>query len=202
MRVVGQRGRRPRGLASSGGDLRHQVRWIWVLAVVTVVAAAWPVLQGGGVICDDWGVLKHSSDHPGVVESYLHWFPLFSNRPLAPLVLSVAANVIGFRPRVYVWVQFGLWATGVALLCAALRDRVSRVWMPIFFTLACLPAISSTVLFSPIMQLVCSTALVLAAWGLLVLEGGRGRRGEQVWPYVLFACSLLTYEMFLPLSCT
>jgi hypothetical protein len=170
----------------------------WIAAIMMVLLAVGPFLVGGGFVQDDWSVAQTALAHPGFVNTYAHWFPIFANRPLAPLMLSIAGNAFGAQPHPYALTQLVVWLCGVALLTAAVSRLLAPRVRPIFFALAALPAGASTVLFSVGMQMHSALSLVLASLGMLLLFRDVDQSRYSVLPFVPFFLSLVNYEMFVP----
>ncbi len=174
--------------------------WILATAVIFVVYA--PYIMRGGIIIDDWAVVYHVADSPhppSLWESYLSWFPLFSNRPLAPIALALTSHLFSGCPRGFILVNLGFWFGAIAMLIAALRPYHGPAFGYLFLLLAAFPSISSTVIFSPAMQMLGSISIFLWAlsFRLLLREAARDRWS---WvPYLPLLAALLTYEINLHL---
>ena len=71
------------------------VNWSFLLLIAFFIAIYAPLIMHGGIIVDDWGDIAHNLDCNGFAHCYQTWFPLFSNRPLAPLPITVATFLFG-----------------------------------------------------------------------------------------------------------
>ncbi|MCA9101085.1 MAG: hypothetical protein KDA63_08050, partial [Planctomycetales bacterium] len=107
---------------SIGGDGRADAnRTLWlvsVLLLVTLAAAYLPDVFSGCFVDDDWKVAYRPATAPGYWDTFRSWFPLFSNRPLAPVLLSLTANTFGGRAAGYIAVHLALWCAALVTVCA------------------------------------------------------------------------------------
>jgi hypothetical protein len=177
---------------------RHQ----WAVACVLLVAVLYgPFLLQGGPVVDDWSILNAAQDHPGLVPAYTALFDQFSNRPGAPLVFSIASNLFSDRVWMYILLDVLLWLSAIALLSRIIARQfdVRLGWL--FFVFASIPALSSTVIFSPAVLLMGSASVLL--WSLSLYCLTRHLKDTNRWmyacAYLLLLLSVLTYEASLPL---
>lgn len=138
----------------------------WILATVVIFLVYAPYVIWGGIIIDDWAVVYHLADSPhppSIWESYLSWFPLFSNRPLAPIALALTSHLFAGCPRGFILTNLCFWFGAILLLIAAVRPYHGPVFGYLLLLLAAFPAISSTVIFSPAMQMLGTISIFLWA---------------------------------------
>lgn len=173
--------------------------WGGLVCVWAVVFV--PHLLHSGFISDDWGVVKSGLSIPRFWDLYVSWFPLFSNRPAAPLVLSVFSTLCGDQPGSYIVANLVLWLTSLIIIATVLRKFFSNRFMVVFLALASFPSIASTVIFSIAMQLVAVASLLLWALSLYCLDRhlGKNKLLYILMSYFFVLLSLLTYEITLPL---
>jgi hypothetical protein len=174
----------------------------WILAAAVILLVYAPYVIWGGIIIDDWAVVYHVADSPrppSLWESYRGWFPLFSNRPLAPIALALTSHLFAGCPRGFILLNLGAWIGAVALFIAAVRPYHGPAFGYLFLLLAAFPPISSTVIFSPAMQMLGSISVFLWALSFWLLLRGVVRDRYSCGPYLLLLAALLTYEVILPL---
>ncbi|WP_347244423.1 hypothetical protein [Thermogutta sp.] len=175
-------------------------RWPTCAAIVFILAVYIPCFLKAGWVCDDWMIIDHWRLHPHWWDTVRSWFPLFSARPLAPIVLSTITSLYCDTPRWYVCSQILLLSVAWGLVWYVWHRLCGEKAAAFFLTAVYLPSIASTLVFSPGMQHLAATAYVLWAASLLCHERAMRRQG----PWLLLSGSLiflgmLIYEIFLPL---
>jgi hypothetical protein len=172
------------------------------LAVSLLAMAVYvPYVFWGGLVCDDWAVWSRAYEYPGFWATYRSWFPLFANRPLAPLILAAAGNWLGGWVTGYVLVNLAFYGAAIGLTAAVLYRRLGREAAIVFVLLALCPSLSSTLIFSPGMQLLGTSTLFLWALSLALLDRHvtGGGWGSLLASHAAVLVALLTYEVFVPL---
>lgn len=175
--------------------------YVWVGLVFVWLLVFAPHFFNSGFISDDWSVVRSALSIPGFWDLYASWFPLFSNRPVAPLVLSLVSKLCGGDPRGYVVADVTLWLTSLVLVSTIFRRFFSNRFVVIFLALASFPSMASTVIFSIGMQLPSVASIFFWALSLYFLDryvAGNGRFCLAA-EYLFVLLSLLTYEITLPL---
>jgi len=75
----------------SSSWLRHQQqvpKALLISLIIYLLAVYGPLVSQAGISVDDWGDIAHNLDCNSFWHCYKSWFPLFSNRPLAPLPIT------------------------------------------------------------------------------------------------------------------
>jgi hypothetical protein len=177
---------------------RHRLTIASILLIATLYL---PFLAHGGLIIDDWAVFGSGQVNPGLVPAYKGLFEQFSNRPLAPLIFSVASNLFQDHSWMYVALDVLLWLCAVGLTAHLIAKHLDRMLGYFFFLFAAIPAFTSTVIFSPAVLLMGSASVLLWAFSLYCLTAylKTSRRWWQLGAYLLVLASILTYEATLPL---
>jgi len=187
--------------ASAHTDCRPNL-FLGSAVALLAVAIYLPYLFGGGLVCDDWAVWSRAFEFPGYWDTVRSWFPLFSNRPAAPLLLAATGNLLGRWIPGYLLLNLAVYGAAIGLTAIVLRRRVGGDAAAVFALLAIAPGISSTLVFSPAMQLLGTSTLLLWALSWLLLDrevSGRGGVGSLIAAHAAVLVGLMIYEVFLPL---
>lgn len=178
---------------------RFRYSSIWLLFVIIYT----PYLLHGGFIIDDWGVIYAAKTAHGFWQTYTNWFPLFSNRPLSPLLLTIVSRTFGQWEPGYIFLNLTLWFAGLALTTRVFRTYISERFALFFLLFAGLPVIASTVIFSTIMQLTATASLLVWALSFYCITRFAYSQKKNLFLYLgsflLILISLLTYEIIFPL---
>ena len=171
------------------------------LIILFILILYIPYVLHGGLIVDDWGVVRNARQFPGLINTFLSWFPLFSNRPLAPLILSLTGNLFGANPAGYIIVNIILWFLSSIILNLTFKPYVSNKFHIIFSLFYALPVIASTVIFSPAMQMIDPFSILLWSFSLYFLSRHliKNDRLSLIISFIFIFLSLLIYEITLPL---
>lgn len=179
-----------------------QRRGLGLAMIVLTVALYGPYVLQGGFVCDDWAVWSRAYEYPGFWATYRSWFPLFSNRPLAPMLLAATGNLFGDWVTGYLLASLTFYGMAIGLTATVLRHRAGESAALVFVLLALCPSISSTLVFSPGMQILGTSTLFLWALSLFLLDrymAGRNGWGTLLASHGAILVALLIYEVFLPL---
>lgn len=172
------------------------------LSLFGIIALVYvPYILKGGFIIDDWGVVYQAKLSSSFWQNYSSWFPLFSNRPLAPLILSLVSGVSKESPFGYIVVNLLLWLSAIFITARIIEKYTSRVFFVVFVLFAFVPVISSTLIFSTAMQLTSTFAFFLWSISLLLLHKYLIYRKKifYITSYFILLLSFFSYEIVLPL---
>lgn len=86
-----------------------------------------PLMMYGGIIVDDWGNIGQDLYCSNLFECYLGWFPLFSNRPLAPIPIVITTMLFGLSFYAYL-----IFNSLVYLVAIGLLARELGYWLGLF----------------------------------------------------------------------
>ncbi len=174
---------------------------LYILLALYAALVYLPLIWWGGLIYDDWSVVKLSKDCPGIGTSIQCFWPGYPDRPLASIYYSVLSNLFHAWAAGYFLVAIAAWLTGVAILFRVLKDRFGTGFAVPFFIIAATPSISSTIIFSPAMQGIGAFAFMVWSVSLYLLDRylKRASRVKYLLSYALMLASLLLYESSLPL---
>lgn len=160
-----------------------------------------PLLLNGGIITDDWGDIFESINCNNFWQCYADWFPLFSNRPLAPLPITLTTRFFGTHYSLYLLTNTVIYLGALLITARAFTPFISLFSQLVFILLAAVPFIAMPVIVSPINQLTATVAFFYwaASLYLLVKHCQSGSRYGYFFAYLLLLCGFLTYEIILPL---
>ena len=164
----------------------------------------YPLITQAGISVDDWGDIAHNLSCATFIDCYCAWFPLFSNRPLAPLPITTLTFLFktwyaGYllTNSVIYWVAIGITAH-VIFRIGLLRSFSGAI---VFVLFAVIPMIAMPIITSPINQSTATVSLLLWAaslWSLLHFLQTK-RTLYYYLSYALLLAAFLTYEVVLPL---
>jgi hypothetical protein len=173
----------------------------WLLLILFIAGAYAPLLLKGGIIADDWGDIAQNLICNGFFECYRSWFPLFSNRPLAPLPITATTLLFGLNISWYLIFNTAIYLIAIFTTASALKSLLTPFAKIVFIALASAPIIAMPIVISPINQSTATFAFLFWALSLRLLQSYCLRKTFLSYgtSYILLLASLLTYEVMLPL---
>jgi hypothetical protein len=166
-----------------------------------LMASYLPLLLKGGIIVDDWGDISQNLGCVGFIDCYKSWFPLFSNRPLAPL--PITASTLLFTTHFSYYLVFNTFIYLLAIsLTSHLIWRIAGGYAAIVFAfLTSIPFIAMPVITSPINQSTATVAYLYWAIALQCLYRFCQTNSKIAYwlSYTFLLFGFLTYEVILPL---
>lgn len=173
--------------------------WLWIALILGAIYL--PLILGGGIITDDWGDILESINCNSFWQCYGDWFPLFSNRPLAPLPITLATRLFTTHYSLYLITNSAIYLIALAVTAKSLSPFLSCFSRQIFFLLAAVPFIAMPVIVSPINQLTATVAFLYWAISLHAILKFclSGNKFNYLLSYIFLLCGFLTYEIILPL---
>lgn len=160
-----------------------------------------PLIVSAGISVDDWGDISHNLECASFWHCYVTWFPLFSNRPLAPLPITLMTFAFGSWYSGYLLVNSLVYLAAIGICTIVLRGVVNFSSAIIFTLFAAIPIIAMPVINSPINQSTATVSFLLwslSLWNLWqFLKSGIWK--FWLWTYLLLLFAFLTYEVILPL---
>jgi hypothetical protein len=166
-----------------------------------LLAAYLPLVLQAGISVDDWGDISHNLDCDRFWSCYQSWFPLFSNRPLAPLPITLLTFALGTWYTGYLWINSLLYLLAIGVCAKVMRHILNTSQAMIFVLFAAIPMIAMPVITSPINQSTATVSFLLWAYSLAALFSylQSGKRLSWVLSYFLLLMAFFTYEVILPL---
>jgi hypothetical protein len=173
----------------------------WILVAMIIGALYLPLILEGGIIADDWGDILESINCNNFWQCYGDWFPLFSNRPLAPLPITLTTRLFTTHYSLYLLTNSSIYLIALVITAKSFSPFLSRFSQQVFFLLAAVPFIAMPVIASPINQLTATVAFLYWAISLNAILKFRlsGNRFNYFLAYFFLLCGFLTYEIILPL---
>lgn len=181
---------------------KNPISWGFILLFIFIVATYLPLIIKGGIIADDWGDIAQTYHCNGFINCYLSWFPLFSNRPLAPLAITSSTLLFGTNFSLYLIFNLALFFSAIYLTALTLSQAFNRLSGLIFAACALIPFIAMPVVVSPINQTTATVAFLFWAISLNRIHAFCKVNPSflnYLMGYLLLLCSFLTYEIMFPL---
>lgn len=160
-----------------------------------------PLILKGGIIVDDWGNLASVLTCSGFFDCYRQNFPIFANRPLAPLPITALTQLFGQHYFAYLLVNTSLFLSAVFITAYVIQRITGNLAAIVFFCFACVPFIAMPLVVSPINQSTASLSFLYWAVSLLSTYYFCITHQQRFF-YISFCfllASFLTYEITLPL---
>ena len=173
----------------------------WLILLLFITGAYAPLILKGGIVGDDWGDIAQTLICNGFLECYGTWFPLFSNRPLAPLPITTMTLLFGLNISWYLIFNTFLYLSAILVTASAVKQLLNPFTNNLFIALASIPVIAMPIVISPINQSTATLAFLFWALSLRILLTYCNKKTLLSYgaAYILVLASLLTYEVMLPL---
>lgn len=171
------------------------------LLVLFLLATYLPLLLKGGIIVDDWGDISQNLSCTGFFDCYRSWFPLFSNRPLAPLPITAITLLFTTHFSYYLVFNTFVYFLAIGITFRVIYKIAGGYPALVFAFLASIPMIAMPVIASPINQSTATVAFLYWALSLQLLFSYCQTKSKLSLglSYALLLCGFLTYEVILPL---
>lgn len=177
-------------------------KYVLIFVLLAYICLAYlPLIFEGGIIVDDWGDISHNLSCNGFFNCYLTWFPLFSNRPLAPLPITLSTFLFQTHFSLYLILNSFLYLLSIFITARIISYLVGNFSATTFILIAAIPCIAMPLIASPINQLTATLSFVFWATSLNSLFNYcfQGKNSQYLLAYLLLLCGFLTYEVILPL---
>lgn len=180
---------------------KHTFVAIGICLGIFVLTTYLPLILQAGISVDDWGDIAHNLECSSFWHCYGTWFPLFSNRPLAPLPITLLTFSLGSWYTGYLLVNSLLYLAALAICSKVIRNIRDISSAITFFLLAAVPIIAMPVITSPINQSTATLSFLLWALSLLSLFKFLQNQRKCYWitAHLMLLTAFLTYEVILPL---
>lgn len=180
-------------------DFRSPLIWLGIFLAFIYG----PLAISGSMVQDDFGHLAHALTITNFSDYYHSLLTKsFANRPLAPLPIALATNLIGKNYSLYVSLNILIFLAAISIIVYLLRKCIGIYPATIFGLVAAIPAISMPTIVSPINLITGTTSLLYWAFAMWLITQFQisGGRWKYFFAYSAYICSLLTYEITFPLG--
>ena len=169
--------------------------------IIYLLAVYGPLVMNAGISVDDWGDIAHNLDCNSFWHCYGAWFPLFSNRPLAPLPITVLTFIFGTWYSGYLIINCLIYLSAIGLCAKVIHTLAGYKSAIAFFVFAAIPITAMPVITSPINQSTATVSFLLWSASLLSLLRFIQTKRAIYWiaTYGFLLLAFLTYEVILPL---
>ena len=160
-----------------------------------------PLILQGGIIVDDWGDIHPTLSCKTFYECYRSWFPLFSNRPLAPLSITSTTMLFGTNFHYYLLLNSSIYLLALVITSRVIQPILGSYPALIFLFFSCIPIIALPIIVSPINQSTATFALLYWALSIFYIKKFCQTNSKLFYflSYTWLLCGFLTYEVILPL---
>ena len=142
---------------------------------------------------DDWGSLLTANGSYG--DSLNNWEEIWAIRPLSWVTIPAIIGVFGNNAILYFSLNSSLFLASVLMLGFSLSSILSRNLIFAFLIISAAPAISSTVLLSPVNQLETTLSFIVIAFlALLVSQSKLGPYTTLIIYFLFSTVALFFYE--------
>ena len=188
-------------MTSTDNAVKAPLNWSLIALIAFCLAVYIPLILRGGIIVDDWGDIAHNLDCNGFFHCYQTWFPLFSNRPLAPLPITVSTFLFGTFFKGYLILNTAVYLASIFVTRKVIAKLIGESPSIIFALFAAIPFIALPVVASPINQLTATVSFLLWALSIASLLNfiNHQKVSSYVLTYLYLLFAFLTYEVILPL---
>lgn len=179
-------------------SLDRRESWALIAILFCIVLLYFPIIKDATLMVDDWGQL--ASFEMKISSQFSQYFPLWSNRPLAPILLTIITRI--FELNIYWYFIFNLIINliSVILISIIIKKRFDLLTAVVFFILAIQPIVCDSFTYSPINSSTPTVSILL--WSIatfLQYEGALNSLKKRFIFPLLLTSSLLIYEITLPL---
>lgn len=162
-----------------------------------VIELYFPILSASGLMVDDWGQLKNYKLE--IWTQFKGFFPLWSNRPLGPVLLVIITRLFGMNESYYFVLNSSIFLSSIALLSVVISKEFGKFVSVVFFLLAIQPIISDTFTYSPINEITPVCSIFLWSISVYLQCSSVSTRLRSLLLFSIVITALLIYEIILPL---
>ena len=152
-----------------------------------------------GFMVDDWGQLGHQSS---LFEHITSWKELWAYRPISWITMPTIVHMLRDNYFLISLMHLSILTFGFTEIVKWKYLRLTLIQQRFALILLFAPAIASTVVFSVINQLSASLSIVFFAIGIRTDRKANLHTQYHLLTGLAFLCSLLCYEITLPLILT
>jgi hypothetical protein len=163
------------------------------IPVLFILLTSYYFILTSSFLFDDWGSLLTANGSYG--DSLDNWEEIWAIRPLSWVTIPAIIGFFGNNAILYFSLNSSLFLASVLMLGFSLSSILSRNLIFIFLIISAAPAISSTILLSPVNQLETTLSFIVIAFlALLVSQSKLGSYTTLIVYFLFSTVALFFYE--------
>lgn len=168
-------------------------RFFTTIPVLFILLTSFYFILTSSFLFDDWGSLLTAKG--SYLDSLHNWEEIWAIRPLSWVTIPAIIGFFGNNAVLYFSLNSSLFLASVLMLGFSLSSILSRNLIFVFLIISAAPAISSTVLLSPVNQLETTLSFIVIAFLALLVSHSKLGPYTTLIVYFLFATvALFFYE--------
>ena len=163
------------------------------IPVLSILLTSFYFILTSSFLFDDWGSLLTANG--SYLDSLHNWEEIWAIRPLSWVTIPAIIGFFGDNAILYFSLNSSLFLVSVLMLGFSLSSILSRNLIFVFLIISAAPAISSTVLLSPVNQLETTLSFIVIAFlALLVSHSKLGPYTTLIVYFLFSTVALFFYE--------
>ena len=168
-------------------------RFLTTIPVLFILLTSFYFILTSSFLFDDWGSLLTANG--SYLDSLHNWEEIWAIRPLSWVTIPAIIGFFGNNAILYFSLNSSLFLASVLMLGFSLSSILSRNLIFVFLIISAAPAISSTVLLSPVNQLETTLSFIVIAFlALLVSHSKLGPYTTLIVYFLFSTVALFFYE--------
>ena len=168
-------------------------RFLATIPVLFILLTSFYLILTSSFLFDDWGSLLTANG--SYLDSLHNWEEIWAIRPLSWVTIPAIIGFFGNNAILYFSLNSSLFLASVLILGLSLSTILSRNLIFVFLIISAAPAISSTVLLSPVNQLETTLSFIVIAFlALLVSHSKLGPYTTLIVYFLFSTVALFFYE--------
>ena len=168
-------------------------RFVTTIPVLFILLISFYFILTSSFLFDDWGSLLTANG--SYLDSLHNWKEIWAIRPLSWVTIPAIIGFFGNNAILYFSLNSSLFLASVLMLGFSLSSILSRNLIFVFLIISAAPAISSTVLLSPVNQLETTLSFIVIAFlALLVSHSKLGPYTTLIVYFLFSTVALFIYE--------
>ena len=168
-------------------------RSLTTIPVLFILLTSFYFILTSSFLFDDWGSLLTANG--SYLNSLHNWEEIWAIRPLSWVTIPAIIGFFGNNAILYFSLNSSLFLASVLILGLSLSTILSRNLIFVFLIISAAPAISSTVLLSPVNQLETTLSFIVIAFlALLVSHSKLGPYTTLIVYFLFSTVALFFYE--------
>lgn len=168
-------------------------RFFATIPALFILLTSFYFILTSSFLFDDWGSLLTANG--SYLDSLHNWEEIWAIRPLSWITIPAIIGFFGNNAILYFSLNSSLFLASVLMLGFSLSSILSRNLIFVFLIISAAPAISSTVLLSPVNQLETTLSFIVIAFlALLVSHSKLGPYTTLIVFFLFSTVALFFYE--------